>query len=73
MDLNNKKELIDVLESTRRLIVSQGRIVDDRLLRREENLERILSSLETIEAREMLGLSLHYVRKPAAITKNKEF
>jgi len=67
MDLENKKEISDLLEETRQRIVAQGRVVDDRLLRREKNLESVLNRLESIRSRDV---SLRYVRKgwPVNIT-----
>ena len=67
MNLENKKEISDLLEETRKLIVLQGRVVDDRLLRRERNLESVLDRLESISSRDV---SLRYVRKgwPVNIT-----
>ena len=69
MNLENKKEISDLLEETRKLIVLQGRVVDDRLLRRERNLESVLDRLESISSRDV---SLRYVRKgwPVNITPN---
>ena len=59
--MNLKEEKIsDFLEETRQLIVAQGRVVDDRLLRRERNLESVLNRLESIRSRDV---SLRYVRK----------
>ena len=84
MNLENKKQISDLLEKTRQLIVSQGSVVDDRLLRREINLESMLDRLESISSRDMSNLRLssthknlrgprgHYVRKPASIKKDKE-
>ena len=70
MNLENKKEISDLLEETRQLIVAQGRVVDDRLLRRERNLESVLDRLESIRSRDLSNFSLHYVRKgwPVNIT-----
>jgi hypothetical protein len=67
MDLENKKQISDLLEETRQRIVAQGRVVDDRLLRREKNLESVLNRLESIRS---CDVSLRYVRKgwPVNIT-----
>jgi len=67
MDLENKKQISDLLEETRQRIVAQGRVVDDRLLRREKNLESVLDRLQSISSRDV---SLRYVRKgwPVNIT-----
>jgi len=57
-------EIEELLEKTRHKIASQGRIVDDLLLRRERNLECVLSRSEAIQAR---TVSLQYLRKSAPI------
>ena len=51
----------------RALSAAQGRVVDDRLLRREKNLESVLDRLQSISSRDV---SLRYVRKgwPVKIT-----
>jgi hypothetical protein len=63
MNLENKKEISDLLEETRQLIVAQGRVVDDRLLRRERNLESVLDRLESIRSRDLSNLAFTMVAK----------
>lgn len=41
-----KQELMDMLEMVKQKIAEQGRIVDDRLLEKERNLEQVIKNLE---------------------------